>query len=144
MKSRKRFRVGQRVRSVYDRQRAFVIDKSIVPARLYHEKGSDRWWTKNELEAITATARRVKPLNSRQLRGVATTRFLALKSVAMEDRRPTRQPKAPTERKCQNCPVRFKPKRPWQKFHSEACRWANWKEAESARQDAALARHGRS
>ena len=42
MKRMKKFRVGQTVQSVYDATHAFVIDKSVVPERIFHEKGSNR------------------------------------------------------------------------------------------------------
>ena len=49
--SKKKFRIGQRVQSAYDSSHIFVIDKSRIPDRIFHEKGSNRWWTKNELQA---------------------------------------------------------------------------------------------
>src|SRR5580693_5569916 len=62
----KRFRVGQTVQSVYDVEHAFVIDKSQVPERIYHEKGSDRWWTRNELQRLGAPEH---PATSTRLNG---------------------------------------------------------------------------
>ena len=51
-KRKKKFRIGQHVQSVYDASHTFIIDKSRIPDRIFHEKGSNRWWTKNELQAI--------------------------------------------------------------------------------------------
>ena len=48
----KNFRTGQQVRSIYEPQRSFRIDKSIQPERLFHEEGSDRWYTRSELLAL--------------------------------------------------------------------------------------------
>ena len=52
--NKNRFRVGQTVQSVYDPTHTFVIDRSLVPERIFHEKGSGRWWTKNELQTLGA------------------------------------------------------------------------------------------
>lgn len=53
-KARSIFRIGQRVQTIHDASRTFVIDRSMVPERIFHEKGSNRWWTKSELQAAGA------------------------------------------------------------------------------------------
>jgi hypothetical protein len=55
LKHKEKFRVGQKVQSIVDPTHVFVIDESQVPDRIYHEKGSDRWWTKNELQCLGAS-----------------------------------------------------------------------------------------
>jgi hypothetical protein len=128
-KRKKKFRVGQRVQSIYAAAHTFVIDKSRVPDRIYHEKGSDRWWTRNELLRLGAPE---NPATSFRLNGKGP----------MRGTHPDAPPAIPggpqivagvsaglEERKClfAGCGVRFRPKRRWQRFHSEACRRAHWK-----------------
>jgi hypothetical protein len=127
---KKKFRVGQTVQSVYDPTHAFVIDKSRVPERIYHEKGSDRWWTKNELQRLGTPENPVTSfrLNGKgQMRGNARNaspaipsgpQIVAGVSAGLEGQ------------KClfAGCRIRFGPKRRWQKFHSEGCRRAHWKQ----------------
>jgi len=43
-----------KVSSIYEPTRVFVTDESTVPDRIFHEKGSNRWWTKNELHIAGA------------------------------------------------------------------------------------------
>jgi hypothetical protein len=133
-KSRKEFRVGQTVQSVYDPTHTFVIDRSRVPERIFHEKGSNRWWTRNQLQHLGAAE---NPATSIRLNGTGRMRgthpdasltipggphIVAAVSEGLE------------ERKCllTGCRVRFQPKRRWQKFHSEGCRRAHWKQTTAA------------
>jgi hypothetical protein len=129
MKHQKKFRVGQKVQSINDATHVFVIDKSQVPERIYHEKGPDRWWTRNELQRLGAPE---NPATSIRLNGKGKMRgmhpnpnaspgisggpqIVAENSVGLE------------KRKCLGCEVRLRPTRRWQKFHSEVCRRAYWK-----------------
>jgi hypothetical protein len=127
-KSRQKFRVGQTVQSVYDPAHTFVIDRSVVPERIFHEKGSNRWWTRIELQHLGAPE---DPATSFRLNGKGR----------MRGTHPDASPAVPgglqivdgvsaglDEQKCLECGVRFQPKRKWQKFHSEACRRAHWKQ----------------
>ena len=50
MKKRARFRIGQHVQSAADPTETFVIRRSLVPECIYF--GANRWWTKNELQAL--------------------------------------------------------------------------------------------
>lgn len=126
---RKKFRVGQRVQSIYDATHTFVIDKSMVPDRIYHEKGTDRWWTKNELQELGAAE---KPETSFRLNGKAKCVQMRGKCVAVVSERPTLavgpRPRFP-ERECLGCGTVFQPKREWQRFHSTSCRYAYWNKA---------------
>jgi len=125
LKRRKKFRVGQRVQSVYDAANTFVIDKSRVPERIFHEKGSDRWWTRNELQHLGAPE---NPSTSIRLNGTGRMRANARKCApsASGGLQIVAGVVAGLEkRKCLECGTRFQPKRPWQKFHTEACRRAN-------------------
>ena len=54
MKNKSRFRVGQCVQLASDPTLTFVIDRSLVPERIFHEKGSNRWYTKSELQRLGA------------------------------------------------------------------------------------------
>jgi hypothetical protein len=122
----KKFRVGQKVQSVFDPTHKFVIDKSQVPERIYHEKGSDRWWTRNELQRLGAPE---NPGTSIRLNGKGKMRANARNASASISgglQIVAGVSVGPGERKCLECSLRFQPARPWQKFHSEACRRANW------------------
>jgi hypothetical protein len=125
----KKFRVGQRVQSIYDASHTFVIDRSVIPERIFHERGSNRWWTKNELQTAGAPE---NPVTSIRLNGKGR----------MRGTHPNASPAIPggpqivagvsaglEERTClfSGCRVRFHPKRRWQRFHSETCRRAHWK-----------------
>jgi hypothetical protein len=50
--AKRQFRIGQKVQSVFDPSHVFVIDKSRLPERIFHEKGSNRWWAKSELQLL--------------------------------------------------------------------------------------------
>jgi hypothetical protein len=127
----KKFRVGQRVQSVYDATHTFVIDKSAVPERIFHEKGSNRWWTRNELQHLGAPE---NPASSIRLNGTGRMRGThpdAPSANPSESHIATLTPAGAETRKClfSGCRIRFQPKRRWQKFHSETCRRAHWKRA---------------
>ena len=120
MRNKSRFRVGQRVQLASDPTHTFVIDKSVVPERIFHEKGSNRWWTKNELQAVGAPE---NPATSIRLNGKAKCApgiSSGLQIVAGVSA-------GPEERECLECGLRFQPARPWQQFHSTICRRAYWK-----------------
>ena len=123
--SKKKFRVGQTVQSIYDAT-PFVIDKSVVPERIFHEKGSNRWWAKNELQRLGAPE---NPATSLRLNGKAKCAAMRHKCAAgiTGGLRVADEPlPGLEERKCLECGLLFQPRRHWQKFHSEACRRANW------------------
>jgi hypothetical protein len=125
--SKKRFRVGTKVQSVFDPTHVFIIDKSQVPERIYHEKGSDRWWTRNELQRLGAPE---NPVTSIRLNGkgkMHRTHSNAFRATSGGPQIVAVAPAGLEERKCLGCDLSFQPKRRWQKFHSEACRLAHWK-----------------
>lgn len=117
--SKKKFRVGQKVQSVFDPTRVFVIDKSRVPERIYHEKGSDRWWTRNELQRMGAPE---NPVTSFRLNGKGEMRGTRSDASPANPGGPQIVTGVSTSlevRKCLGCDLKFQPKRRWQKFHSE-------------------------
>jgi hypothetical protein len=121
--SKKNFRVGQRVQSAEDVSRVFVIRKSQIPARIFF--GANRWWTKNELQAIGAAE---NPVTSHRLSGIGNAfqmRSNAYKCVTSE---PQVAPEGPEERNCPFCRASFRMKRNWQKFCSAKCKVAYWKQ----------------
>jgi hypothetical protein len=127
LKRKKKFRVGQRVQSACDATHTFVIDKSRVPERIYHEKGTDRWWTRKELQRVGAPE---NPATSIRLNGkgkMRGTHSNAFPGCLSELKIVVGPSEGPAQRKCllAGCAVRFLPKRKWQKFHSEACRCAS-------------------
>jgi hypothetical protein len=125
--SKKRFRVGQKVQSIYDPTHVFVLDKSQVPERIYHEKGSDRWWTRSELQRLGAPE---NPATSVRLNGKGKMRGMhpnAFPDICSGAEIIAEGPTDLEKRKCFGCDIRFHPKRRWQKFHAEVCRRAYWK-----------------
>jgi hypothetical protein len=124
-KRAKKFRVGMRACSIYQPERVFVIDRSAIPARIFHEKGSNSWWTKKELQAIGAPE---NPLTSHRLNGTGEMRENAFQCVPEAEKTAPEASAGLGQRECPHCRVRFQPKRRWQKFHSEACRLRHWKQ----------------
>jgi hypothetical protein len=122
------FRVGQIVCSIYDPGRTFQLDKSVVPERIFRERGSNRWWTRNELQR---PGRPENPITSSRLNGKEQMRGMHPKCAAeysdeADSKAVTNIPGLP-QRSCVSCGVNFQPTRHWQKFHSEGCRRAHWK-----------------
>ena len=102
----KNFRIGQRVQSAEDVSRVFVIRKSRIPGRIYF--GANRWWTKNELQAIGAAE---NPVTSHRLSGIGNAfqmRSNAYKCVTSE---PQVAPEGLEERNCPFCRASFQMKR---------------------------------
>lgn len=133
-KRKQKFRAGQKVQSVFDPTHVFVIDKSKVPERIYHERGTDRWWTRNELQRLGAPE---NPVTSIRLNGkgeMHRTHSNAFPVIPGRPRIVAESSASPERRKCllRECNVRFRPKRPWHKFHTEACRLAHWKQVKLA------------
>jgi hypothetical protein len=64
VKKRARFRIGQHVQSSADPTETFVIRRSLVSERIYF--GANRWWTKNELQALGARNSAHVPIASRE------------------------------------------------------------------------------
>lgn len=133
-KSKNKFRVGQTVQSIYDATHRFVIDKSVAPERIFHEKGSNRWWTRNELQRLGA---RENPATSFRLNGKnrmrgthphASTAVFGVPFGGTDPRPGLKQTR------CLECGISFRQRRRWQKFHSEACRRAHWKRKTLARE----------
>jgi len=113
--------------SIYEPQRIFRIEKGAEPERIFREKGSNRWWTKNELQLPGAPE---NPTTSPRLNGkdqMRGTHPKCAKGVpkAMGSKAQT-APGLP-KRRCEECKAVFQPARPWQRFHSETCRRAHWK-----------------
>ena len=129
MKRKKKFRVGQKVQSVFDPAHVFIIDESRVPERIYHEKGSDRWWTQNELQRLGAPE---NPATSTRLNGkgqMRRTRSNAFPGIPERPQIVAEVSAGQESKKCllRECSAKFRPRRRWQKFHTEACRLAYWK-----------------
>lgn len=127
MRRGKKFRVGQRVQLASDPTHAFVIDKSLVPERIYREKGSHLWWTKNELQRLGEPE---NPATSIRLNGKTKCAQNAPKCAQVVSGGPFPADSPVYElkqRKCLECGVSFQPARDWQQFHSTQCRRAYWK-----------------
>jgi hypothetical protein len=122
-----KFRVGQTVQSIYDAKYTFVIDRSVVPERIFREKGSNRWWTRNELQCLGAPE---NPATSIRLNGKDQMRVMHPECAEPTSNGPQIVAGVSTgleEQKCLECGIRFHPRRHWQKFHAEACRREFWK-----------------
>ena len=122
MRSKKKFRIGQRVQLACDPSETFVIRKSRIPERIYF--GANRWWTRNELQALGTPE---NPDTSLRPNGKGKMREDARKcaeGISSEPAAVEWLPKQP----CLECGAIFQPKRPWQRFHSENCRRTYWEE----------------
>jgi hypothetical protein len=67
-----------RVCSIYEPGRVFVIDKSLLPVRIFHEKGSKRWWTALELQS---RSEQPKKLSAKVKKEALTSRSVAFQSL---------------------------------------------------------------
>jgi hypothetical protein len=57
------------------------FDKSLVPERIYNEKGTDRWWTRNELQHLGAPenpATSIRLNGKEQMRRTRSDAFTAI------------------------------------------------------------------
>ena len=122
-----KFRVGQTVQSAFDASHTFVIDKSKVPARIFHEKGTDRWWTRSELQRLGAPENLAMSL---RLTGREKMRHCVPNASPGSAHGPALSDTSvqpPQKRVCPICRKAFEPTRPWQRFDTGACRRASWK-----------------
>jgi hypothetical protein len=122
-------RKGLKVRSAFNTEHVFLIDASVRGERLYHEKDSDRWWTRGELRPFRGTKGDLRPLSHGEVMRLRKTRVNAFKAA------PAKQLKAPTTGlriECIGCGKKFRPPRPWSKFHDKACHNAYWKKIRTA------------
>ena len=128
MKRKKQFRVGQTVCSIYEPGRTFTLDRSAMPERIFREKGSNRWWTKSELQRPGAPE---NPATSSRLNGKEQMRGTHPKCAEDVSGGLHSEVKAAVlglpRRSCLECRAIFRPARPWQKFDSADCRRAYWK-----------------
>lgn len=121
---KKTIRIGMRVRSAYDPDHVFTIDRAKQPDRIYHEKGTRRWWTAKELQ----------PVSSKPVRFDAGLKKKALisRSEAFQNHTEGTVSKSVPEysRTCLNCGMEFKSKRKHAKFcktRGASCRAEYWK-----------------
>jgi len=119
----KKFRVGQRVCSVHEPERVFIIGESRVPERIFREKGTKNWFCRNELQAIGDPE---NPATSLRLNGKKEMREDARKCAQGVSAEPNSEAWLPKQ-SCLECGAIFQPTRPWQRFNSEPCRRAYWK-----------------
>ena len=133
-KSRKTFRKGMKACSIYEPERVFVIDRSLVPERIYREKGSNRWHLKSELQRLGAPE---NPLTSLRLNGKGNACGMRAKCV-QDDPTATvpasgASPKTPETPRCLECGAPFQPTREWQRFDRPPCRYAYWRRVKPSR-----------
>ena len=111
-----------------DSTRTFVIGESVITPRIYREKGTDNWWTKDELQRLGEPE---NPATSIRLNGKARCAEDARKSAQMGSGHPT-LPDTSSElarRECAECRTVFEATREWKRFCSTSCRRAWWKQA---------------
>ena len=109
-----RARKGFFARSIYD-GRAFGIDASVLPNRLFHEKGTDRWWLGAQLRSILAPAEQVLRVSAKKKETLAGMHRLALQGAA--GKLAAALPKPELEvRACLECGHVYTPARKHQKF----------------------------
>lgn len=112
------FRKGQKVRSIYDPKHVFTIDASYMPDRLFHEKDTDRWWQRSELQAIREAEKAERPSPRSGKRPQDTMRPDALRAMFARALVKAAPAKSLPPKKCElsTCQVFFAPKRKWQRF----------------------------
>lgn len=125
---RKQIRTGMEVCSIYEPGRKFKIDKSIKGVRLFREKGSTRWYVKNQLLAFSEAQKGIRALTANILNRTAKERSLAIEGVK-GGLSPQRQPEYRLT--CDECGIEFtrkrKPRPGHAVFCSDAHRAMNWK-----------------
>lgn len=124
--SKKKFRTGQRVQLASDPAQTFVIDRSMVPERIYY--AANRWWTKDELQRLGDPE---NPATSIRLNGKAGCAQDARKCAQVVSGRPTIKDSssALAWRECLECRTVFEPTRDWKRFCSTSCRRSYWRQA---------------
>ena len=96
-------RKGMKVRSIYEPDRVFTVDRSLLPGRVFHEKGAARWYSKHELLPATASQKAVKPLTQQKKLTAQNVRSLAFLGIhALTPKQPY-QPKY----RCTECGTEF-------------------------------------
>lgn len=118
---KKTIRVGMKVRSIYDPQHIFTLDRSKLPQRIFHEKGTSNWWTKNDLEAVSVPS---KGKGAKPTKRAVTDRSQAFLGASGGL---SPQAKRVYRRTCRECGVEFTTENRRKKFHADACRTAFWK-----------------
>lgn len=119
-------RKGQKVSSIYNPERAFVIDRVKQPDTIYHEKGSNRWWSSNELRAISEANR---PVTASRVQAAQNSRSEAfIGNPAKQGRRRNKT----YRRSCRFCGTEFTAHRPEAMFCPPVegkpnCRTQDWK-----------------
>jgi hypothetical protein len=122
--TKKVIRIGMRVRSIYDPTREFIVDRTKQPDKLFHEKGSKRWYSRFELQSVSKHALK--------LTAKLKTKALAIRSDAFQGMPPGSLPHSPTLYRftCLFCGTEGTSKRKGTKFCTEkgkCCRTRYWR-----------------
>lgn len=110
------FRVGQKAQLLYDGKHVIEIDASLVPDRLYHEKGTDRWWAKRQLRPVGPPQKAAKPVSPKTLAAAKKMHSLAFRGTPGKALEAASPKIGLSLRECLECHGKFKPRRRWQKF----------------------------
>jgi len=122
--SKKSIRTGMRVRSIYDPEREFLLDRSVKAEPMFREKGTKNWYRKSELLTISRAEKAGKRSDSQFPKQPAHLRSLAFPAIpaALGSKR-----KPVYRRTCLECGTEFTTEQVKQKFHADACRTRFWK-----------------
>jgi hypothetical protein len=121
---KKILRKGMKVRSVYTPEHVFVIDRVKDLGKIYHEKGSRRWWAGKELQGVT------KPFVKLSAKRLAEAKNSRSEAFAFQINGITSKSKREYRRTCLNCGTEFTASRPEAKFcktRGASCRAEYWK-----------------
>ena len=129
LKRKNKFRIGQRVQLASDPAHTFVIDRSMIPERIFREKGTNSWWTKNDLQRMGAPE---NPATSLRLNGKGNACGMRANACGTVLTAAVPKSQAP-ERPCLECGAPFQPTRKWQRFDRPACRFAYWRRVKPSR-----------
>jgi hypothetical protein len=121
---KKIIRVGMKVRSIYQPEHEFRLDKAIKPDRIFREKGSRRWWTAKELQPVSRKPVKLSARTQKQAAKSRSEAFIKPPFGVTSKSKPT------YKRTCLNCGTEFESERAEAKFcksRGAACRSEYWK-----------------
>lgn len=122
---KKSIRVGQKVSSIYDPERIFLLDRSVKAEPMFREKGTKNWYRQSELLAICRAKKGRKGWSGSQLqKRPAHLRSLAFPSIPVAL---SPKEKPVYHRECLDCGVKFNTEHEKQKFCVDAHRTRFWK-----------------
>lgn len=117
---KKTIRIGMRVRNVYTGQE-FTVDRSKIPPRIFHLKGSKDWYPAIALEAVRKKPSKLTAKAHKAIAKVRSESFAGPVDGVHVSSKPF------YKRTCLNCGIEFTATQKKQKFHNDSCRAEFWR-----------------